>query len=76
MNLEINILTQKGITNLDIFLSYSLFYHKFQKITKIVLVTFADDATENLILSINEDNCSHIFHLISLCFNFMKTVNA
>ena len=76
MNLEINILTKKGITNLDIFLSYSLFYHKFQKITKIVLVTFADDATENFILSINEDNCSHIFYLISMCFYFMKTVNA
>ena len=57
MNLEINILTKKGITNLDIFLSFSLFYHKFQKITKTVLMTVADDATKNFILSINGDNC-------------------
>ena len=57
MNLKINILTKKGITKLDIFLSFSLFYHKFQKIIKTVLMGVADDATENFILSLNGDNC-------------------
>ena len=57
MNLNINILTKKGITNLDIFISFSLFYHEFKKITKIILSTVADDATENFILSLNGDNC-------------------
>ena len=46
MNLKIDILTKKGITNLDIFLSFSLFYNKFQKISKTVLKTMADKATE------------------------------
>ena len=76
MNLEINIITKNGITNLDIFLFFSLFYHKCQKITKTVLMTVADDATENFILSNNGDNCFHIIHLISVCFYFRKTVNA
>ena len=51
MNLKINILTKKGITNLDIFLSFSLFYHKFQKITKIVLIVVDDYATEDFLWS-------------------------
>ena len=46
MNLKINILTKKGIANLDIFLSFSLFYNKFQKISKTVLKTVADEATK------------------------------
>ena len=41
--LKINILTKKGFTNLDIF----LYYYKFQKITKIVLMAVAKEATEN-----------------------------
>ena len=53
-NLKINILTKKGITNMDIF---SLFYHKFQKITKTILMAIADDPTENFLLSLNGDNC-------------------
>ena len=57
MNLKINILTKKGINNFDIFLSFSLFYHKFQKITKIVLMAVADYATEDFLLSLNGDNC-------------------
>ena len=57
MNLKINILTKKGITNLDIFLSFSLFYHKFQKITKTVLMAVVDYATEDFLLSLNRDNC-------------------
>ena len=58
-----NILPKKGITNLDFFLSFSLFYHKFQKITikfflkKTVLMAVADKATENFLLSLNGDNC-------------------
>ena len=76
MNLEINILTKKGITHLYIFLSFSLFYHKFQKITKTGFMIVADDATENFIFSINGDNRLHRFHLISVCFYFRKTVNA
>ena len=42
MNLKINILTKKGFTNLDIF----LYYYKFQKITKTVLMVVAEEATE------------------------------
>ena len=57
MNLKINILTKKGITNLDIFLSFSLFYHKFQKITKTILMAVTDYATKDFILSLNGDNC-------------------
>ena len=53
MNLKINILTKKGFTNLDIFLYFSLFYHKFHKITKTVLLTIADYATKNFLLSLN-----------------------
>ena len=34
MHLNINILTKERIPDLDIF--FSLFYHKFQKITKLV----------------------------------------
>ena len=58
MNLKINILTKKGITNLDIFLYFFyVFYHKFQKITKTVLMVVVDFATENFLLSLNGDNC-------------------
>ena len=46
MNLNIDILTKKGITNFDIFLSFSLFYNKFQKISKTVLKTMVDEAIE------------------------------
>ena len=46
MNLKIDILTKKGINNMDIFLSFSLFYNKFQKISKNVLKTVADEATK------------------------------
>ena len=42
MNLNINILTKKGFTNLDIF----LYYFKFQKITKTVLMAVTEEATE------------------------------
>ena len=42
MNLNINILTKKGFTNLDIF----LYYYKFQKITKTVLMAVVEEATE------------------------------
>ena len=42
MNLKINILTKKGFTNLDIF----LYYYKFQKITKTVLMVVAKEAIE------------------------------
>ena len=45
MNLTINILTKKGFTNLDIFLCY----YKFQKITKIVLMEVAEEATKNFL---------------------------
>ena len=41
MNLNINILTKKGFTNLDIF----LFDITFQKIRKTVLVAVAEEAT-------------------------------
>ena len=57
MNLKINILTKKGITNLDFFFPFSLFYHKFHKITKTVLMAVADYATKNVLLSLNGDNC-------------------
>ena len=46
MNLKIDILTKKGITDLDILISFSLFYNKFQKISKTVLKTMADEATK------------------------------
>ena len=46
MNLKINILIKKGIANLGIFLSFFLFYSKFKKISKTVLKTVADEATE------------------------------
>ena len=46
MNFKIDILTKKRITNLDIFLSFSVFYNKFQKISKTVLKTVADEVTE------------------------------
>ena len=42
INLKINILTKKGFTNLDIF----LFDIIFQKITKIVLIAVAEEATD------------------------------
>ena len=42
MNLKINILTKKGFTNLDVF----LYYYKFQKITKTVLMSVAEEAIE------------------------------
>ena len=42
MNLKINILTKKRVTNLDIFLCY----YKFQKITKTVLMAVVEEATE------------------------------
>ena len=45
MNLKINILTKKGFTNLDIF----LFDIIFQKITKIVLMAIAEEATDILL---------------------------
>ena len=57
MNVMINILTKKGITNLDIFISYSLFCHKFQKTTKLVLMVVADYATDNFLLSLNGASC-------------------
>ena len=38
MNLKINVLTKKGITNLDVF----LFDIIFQKITKTVLIAVAE----------------------------------
>ena len=46
MNLNINILTKKGITNFDVFLSFSLFNNKFQKISKTVLKTMVNEAIE------------------------------
>ena len=46
MNLKIDILKKKGITNLDIFLSFSLFYNKFKKITRTVLMAVAKEAIE------------------------------
>ena len=42
MNLNRNILTKNGFTNLDIF----LYYYKFQKISKTVLMAVADKANE------------------------------
>ena len=45
MNLKINILTEKGFTNLDIFFCY----YKFQKITKTVLMAIVEEATENFL---------------------------
>ena len=42
MNLKINILTKNGFTNLYIF----LYYYKFQKITKTVLMSVVEKATE------------------------------
>ena len=57
MNLNNNILTKKGITNLDIFLSFSLFVHKFHKITKTVLMPVVDYAIEDFLLSLNGDKC-------------------
>ena len=42
MNLNINILTKNGFTNLDIF----LYYYKFQKIKKTVLMAIAKEATK------------------------------
>ena len=42
INLKINILTKKGLTNLDIF----LFDIIFQKITKTVLMAVAEEATD------------------------------
>ena len=41
MNLKINILTKNGFTNLNIF----LYYYKFQKITKTVLIEVVEEAT-------------------------------
>ena len=46
MNLKINILTKNRVTNLDMFLSFSLFYNKVQKITKTFLMAIAEEATE------------------------------
>ena len=45
MNLKILILTKKGFANLDIF----LYYYKFQKITKTILMAVAEEATENFL---------------------------
>ena len=42
MNLKINIITKKGFTNLDIF----IYYYKFYKITKTVLMIVAEEAIE------------------------------
>ena len=42
MNLKINILTKNGFNNLDIF----LYYYKFQKITKTVLMAITEEATK------------------------------
>ena len=42
INLNINILTKKGFTNLNIF----LFYIIFQKITKTILIEVAEEATD------------------------------
>ena len=42
IRLNINILTKKGFTNLDIFLFDIIFY----KITKIILKAVAEEATE------------------------------
>ena len=42
MNLKTNILIKKGFTILDIF----LYYYKFQKIIKTVLMEVAEEATE------------------------------
>ena len=42
INLQINILTKKRFTNLDIF----LFNIIFQKITKIVIMAVAEEATD------------------------------
>ena len=53
MNLNINILTIKGITNLENFLSFYLFYHKFQKVIKTVLMAVTDYAIEDFLLSLN-----------------------
>ena len=46
MNLKINILTKKRFTNFDIFISCSLFYHKFHKITKTLIMAVAEEATK------------------------------
>ena len=45
INLNINTLTKKGFTNLDIF----LFDIIFQKITKIVLMAVAEEATDKFL---------------------------
>ena len=42
MDFKINILTKKGITNLDMFRSLSLLYNKFQKIIYIYICSFKD----------------------------------
>ena len=42
MNLKINFLTKKGFTDLDI----CLYYYKFYKITKTVLMAVVEEATE------------------------------
>ena len=42
MNLKTNILTKNGFTILDIF----LYYYKFQKIRKTVLMAVAEEATD------------------------------
>ena len=53
---SIDILTKKGITNLENFLSFSLSYNKFQKISKTILKTVVDEATEIFFMSLNGDN--------------------
>ena len=45
MNLKINILTKKGFTNFDIF----LYYYKFQKIRKTVLMAIAATTLASLV---------------------------
>ena len=42
MKLKINILTKKGSTNLDII----LYYYKFKKITKAILMVVAEENIE------------------------------
>ena len=42
MNLKINILTKKRVTNLDIFFCY----YKVQKIRKTILMAVVEEATE------------------------------
>ena len=50
MNLKIDILTKKGITNVDIFLSFFLYFTiNFKKISKTTLKTVVDEAIETFL---------------------------